>query len=89
VCSQRFSVLTHLLRPHTERVNVETANGMGASTSPDFDLEAAFVVFLFAAGVVLAAAVQPEQAADSFRLSFGVPLPLLLVSRVIHGGHSS
>ncbi|TDC84284.1 hypothetical protein E1193_05975 [Micromonospora sp. KC606] len=51
---------------------------------PDCDLEAAFVVFLFAAGVVLVAAVLSEQAADSFRLSFGVPLPLL-VSRVAHG----
>jgi hypothetical protein len=81
-------MLTHLRRPNAERVNVETANVMGASTFPDFDLEAAFVVFLFTAGVVLAAAVLSEQAADSFRLSFGVPL-LLPVSRVAHGGHSS
>jgi hypothetical protein len=85
MCSQRFSVLTHLLRPHAERVNVETAHVMGAATFPGFDLEAAFVVFLFAAGVVFVAAVLAEQTADSFRLSFGVPLPLL-VSRVAHGG---
>ncbi|MFC0030186.1 hypothetical protein ACFFMM_11715 [Micromonospora chaiyaphumensis] len=78
----------HLLRLYAERVNVETAHVMGAATFPDFDLEAAFVVFLFAAGVVLSAAVLSEQTADSFRLSFGVPLPVL-VSRVAHGGHSS
>jgi hypothetical protein len=48
--SQRFSVLTHLRRPHAERVNVETANVMGASPLPDLDQKAAFVVFLFAAG---------------------------------------
>ena len=67
---------------------METANGMGASASPDLDHEAAFVVFVFAAGVVLAAAVLSEQAANAFRLSFGVPLPLV-VSRVAHDGHSS
>jgi hypothetical protein len=86
VCSQGFSVLTHLLRPHAERVNVETANVMGASIFPDFDLKAAPVMFLFAVGVVVAAAVLSEQAADSLRLSFGVPLP---ASRVAHGGHIS
>lgn len=88
VRSQRFSVLTHLRRPHAERVDVETANVVRASISSGLDLEAAFVVFVLAAGVIVAAAVLSEQAADSFRLSFGVALPLL-VSPVTHGGHSS
>ncbi|TDC81139.1 hypothetical protein E1193_15645 [Micromonospora sp. KC606] len=81
-------MLTHLLRPHAERVNVETSHVMRAATFPDFNLEPAFVVFLFTAGVGLTAAVLAEQTADSFRLSSGVPLPPL-ASRVAHGGHSS
>jgi hypothetical protein len=79
-------MLTHLLRPHAQRVNVETANMMRASTFPDLDRKAAFVVLLFAAGVVLVATVLSEQAANSLRLPFGVPL---LASHVAHGGHSS
>lgn len=86
VGSQRFSVLTHLGRPHAERVNVEAANEMGPSVSSDFDLEAAFVMLLFTAGVELAAAALSQQTADTLHLSFGAPLPPL-VNRVAHGGH--
>ena len=89
VCSQRFSVLPHLRRPHAEGIDDETPNSMWASTFPDVDLEAAFVVFIFEAGVVLATAVLLEQVADSVRFSLSVPPFTLLVSRVVHGGHSS
>jgi hypothetical protein len=74
---------------------METADVMGASISRDFDQKAAFVVILFAIGVVVAASVLSEQAADLLRLSYGVSLPLLVVplplpvGRITHGGHGS
>ncbi len=62
---------------------------MGASAFPDVDLEAALVVLIFDAGIVLAAAVLLKQTADSVRFSLGGPPFTLLISRVVHGRHSS
>ena len=67
---------------------MEATDVMGDAISRGFDHEAAFVVFLFAAGYVVASAVLAEQPTDLFRLSGGVPL-LLLAGLVAHGGHSS